>query len=57
MHFTISRSLPGSRTISEDEICALIEMLLRLGTDIEYQNTDGLTHYFTTPQFEDGMVT
>ncbi|KAL1987583.1 hypothetical protein VTN96DRAFT_3183 [Rasamsonia emersonii] len=43
LHFTVSRSLAGSRIISEDEICALIEMLLRLGTDIEHRNADGLT--------------
>lgn len=43
LHFTVSRSLPGSEVIEEDEISTLINLLVCLGCDIEHRNSDGLT--------------
>jgi hypothetical protein len=43
LHFTVNYLLPGSRMIGEDEICTLVEILLRLGADLEHRTSDGLT--------------
>jgi hypothetical protein len=43
LHFTLTHDLPTTRCISEDEICTLIEMLFRLGADVEHRNADGFT--------------
>ncbi|EAW18242.1 ankyrin repeat domain-containing protein [Aspergillus fischeri NRRL 181] len=43
LHFTVSHTLPGSELINEDEIVALINLLVGSGCDIEHENADGLT--------------
>ncbi|KAF7128649.1 hypothetical protein CNMCM5793_003500 [Aspergillus hiratsukae] len=43
LHFTVSHTLPGSELINEDEIVALINLLVCSGCDIEHENADGLT--------------
>ncbi|GIJ99060.1 hypothetical protein Aspvir_001184 [Aspergillus viridinutans] len=43
LHFTVSHALPGSELINEDEIVALINLLVGSGCDIEHENADGLT--------------
>ncbi|RHZ58510.1 ankyrin repeat domain-containing protein [Aspergillus thermomutatus] len=43
LHFTVSHTLPGSELINEDEIAALINLLVCSGCDIEHENADGLT--------------
>lgn len=43
LHFTISLSMPGFEDIQEVEITALVSLIICLGGEIEYRNTDGLT--------------
>ncbi|PKX98443.1 ankyrin repeat domain-containing protein [Aspergillus novofumigatus IBT 16806] len=43
LHFTVSHTLPGSELINEEEIVALINLLVGSGCDIEHENADGLT--------------
>ncbi|KAH1661788.1 hypothetical protein KXX65_002997 [Aspergillus fumigatus] len=43
LHFTVSHTLPGSELINEDEIVALINLLVGSGCDIEHENAEGLT--------------
>jgi hypothetical protein len=43
LHFTVGLSLPGSQIIQEDEISALVNLLVCLGCDIEHRNRDGQT--------------
>lgn len=45
LHFTLSHSLATTDYIGEDEVCTLIEMLVRLGADLQHRNAHGLTPF------------